>query len=51
MITITPISSMGTRDDKNQRNKKNDKYNDNKYNPISFKEFLDELHLEQTEQM
>jgi hypothetical protein len=49
-MIITPISSVGTRD--NRRNNKNDKQNkDNKTIPISFKEFLWELHLEQTEQM
>jgi hypothetical protein len=52
MITVTPISSIGTRDNKNEKGNKQDKCNSKSaINPISFKEFLADLHMEQTEQM
>jgi hypothetical protein len=48
-MIITPISNIGTRD--NRKRNKDDKQNKkNESIPISFKEFLWELHLEQTEQ-
>jgi hypothetical protein len=50
MITITPISSVGTRD-KRDNKQSNNKYNDNKaINTMSFEEFM-KAKMEQQEQV
>jgi hypothetical protein len=49
-MTITPISSTGNAHYNNNQDYMN-KDSKNKYIEISYKEFLEELHMEQTEQM
>jgi hypothetical protein len=46
---VTPISSVGTRDYRDNKSKHNSS-KEYKTDPMSFKEFLEELHMEQTEQ-